>query len=139
VSDERDTDRVSVKTYVPRYQKELWKERADDLGMAQSEFVRTMVQAGARELGLDDGQTDGDALHSDVDAGGTGGNAVSADLESRVVDELRERGVAPWDDLVESLAGDFEERLEATLESLEDAGVARYSPREGGYVLRGER
>lgn len=41
-----DTSRTAVKTYVPAYQKRLWADHADELGMSQSEFVRTMVQAG---------------------------------------------------------------------------------------------
>src|SRR6056297_3280818 len=41
-------DRRSVKTYVPAEQKDRWREHADELGMSQSEFVRTMVQAGRR-------------------------------------------------------------------------------------------
>jgi len=123
-------ERVSVRTYVPRDQKEAWAARADDLDMSQSEFVRTMVQAGVRDLGLD---TDGGATPTpdapDEDGGG---------LESRVVAELREREVAGWDALVDALAGDFEERLEDALASLDDDGIIRYSPREGGYVLRGD-
>ncbi|WP_256391029.1 DUF5805 domain-containing protein [Natronoarchaeum rubrum] len=43
-----DTSRTAVKTYVPAYQKRLWAEHAEELGMSQSEFVRTMVQAGRR-------------------------------------------------------------------------------------------
>lgn len=123
-------ERVSVRTYVPRDQKEAWAARADDLDMSQSEFVRTMVQAGVRDLGLDGGAEtptrDAQAASAAEDGG----------LESRVVAELRERDVAGWDALVDALAGDFEERLEAALASLDDDGVIRYSPREGGYVLR---
>ncbi len=128
VSEDADTERTSVKTYVPRYQKEAWRERADELGMTQSEFVRTMVQAGVRELGLDDEA-------SDTAADSSGDDEEDA-LDARVVAELRERGVADWDALREALAGDFEERLEAALESLSDDGVVKYSPRDGGYVLR---
>ncbi|WP_435095916.1 DUF5805 domain-containing protein [Halarchaeum sp. P4] len=128
MSEDADTERTSVKTYVPRYQKEAWRERADELGMTQSEFVRTMVQAGVRELGLDDEA-------SDTAADSSGDDEEDA-LDARVVAELRERGVADWDALREALAGDFEERLEAALESLSDDGVVKYSPRDGGYVLR---
>jgi hypothetical protein len=45
-------DRTPVTTRVPAYQKEVWEDDADELGMSQSEFVRTMVQAGRHELGL---------------------------------------------------------------------------------------
>jgi hypothetical protein len=46
----RDEKRTAVKTYVPKYQKENWKEHAEELDMTQSEFVRTMVQAGRRDF-----------------------------------------------------------------------------------------
>ncbi|MBP2252082.1 DUF5805 domain-containing protein [Halarchaeum nitratireducens] len=122
-------ERVSVKTYVPRYQKEEWVERAEEMDVSQSEFVRLMVQAGVRELGLDDDDTDDGGGHAD-DAGPS--------LERRVLDELRERDVAGWETLVDALAGDFEERLEGTLDGLTERGVVKYSPRDGGYVLRGD-
>ncbi|QLC34514.1 hypothetical protein EFA46_009965 [Halarchaeum sp. CBA1220] len=131
MSSEDDAERTSVKTYVPRYQKESWKERADELGMTQSEFVRTMVQAGVRDLGLDGAGASGSDGGDDVgeDDGGAG-------LDARVVAELRERGVADWETLLTALTGDFEERLEETLAALDDEGTIRYSPRDGGYVLR---
>ncbi len=40
------TERAVVRTYVPAYQKAHWQDHADELDMSQSEFVRTMVQAG---------------------------------------------------------------------------------------------
>lgn len=40
------SDREQVRTYVPPWQKEEWKEKAEEWNMSQSEFVRTMVQAG---------------------------------------------------------------------------------------------
>ena len=46
-------DRVSVKTSVPEYQKRAWTENADAMDMTQSEFVRTMVQAGRRGFEAD--------------------------------------------------------------------------------------
>jgi len=45
-----DTSRTAVKTYVPAYQKRLWADHAEELGMSQSEFVRTMVQAGRSDF-----------------------------------------------------------------------------------------
>ncbi|GAD51516.1 hypothetical protein MBEHAL_0276 [Halarchaeum acidiphilum MH1-52-1] len=126
-----DADRVSVKTYVPRDQKEVWVERADEMGVSQSEFVRMMVQAGVHDLGLGD---DGD----DETAEGASDDAAESALDERVLAELRERDVAGWETLVDALAGDFEERLEGTLDDLTERGVVKYSPRDGGYVLREE-
>lgn len=122
-------DRVSVKTYVPRYQKETWVERADEMGVSQSEFVRMMVQAGVRDLGLADESTSSPGGSEELEDS-------TSSFDRRVLDELRERDVAGWETLVDALAGDFEERLEETLDDLTERGVVKYSPRDGGYVLR---
>lgn len=52
------TESTVVKTYIPAYQKEIWKEDAEELDMSQSEFVRTMVQAGRDTLGITEEQSD---------------------------------------------------------------------------------
>ena len=50
-ADGEDTSRTQVRTYVPAYQKSEWESHADELDMSQSEFVRTMVQAGRTRFG----------------------------------------------------------------------------------------
>ena len=42
--------RVTINTYVPEYQRDLWKQHAELLDMNLSEFVRAMVQAGRRDF-----------------------------------------------------------------------------------------
>ncbi|WP_224269023.1 DUF5805 domain-containing protein [Haloprofundus salinisoli] len=125
---ERDTSRSSVKTYVPTYQKEQWTDHADELGMSQSEFIRTMVQAGRRDFDLD---ASDETLEAPVDAPNPRGNV----LEDRVHEVLHRRDVMSWDQLVEALSGDFESRLEDALDSLQSANRIRYNGREGGYVV----
>ncbi|KTG11177.1 hypothetical protein AUR64_05155 [Haloprofundus marisrubri] len=125
---EPDTSRSSVKTYVPTYQKQQWADHADELGMTQSEFVRTMVQAGRRGFDL---EGEDEKPEAPVEPSNPGGNA----LEGRVQEVLHRRGVMSWDQLVEALSGDFESRLEETLDSLQSANRIRYNGREGGYVV----
>ncbi|WP_440006444.1 DUF5805 domain-containing protein [Halomicrococcus sp. SG-WS-1] len=117
------TDRAVVKTYVPKYQKSEWKAHADDLDMSQSEFVRTMVQAGRRGFDL------GSAEPSEG-----GSNPGGDGLEDAVLDILADEPLS-WDELVERLAGDFEDRLDDALGDLQDENRVRYSGRHGGYVL----
>jgi len=134
-----DTDdpneRVGVRTYVPAYQREVWREHAAELGMSQSEFVRVMVQAGRSgfELG-DSGSTAPsnpvEGSSPDVTPGGEG-------LEAGVVEMLESEGPLDWDELVEGLAGDFEDRLEDALDDLQSANRVKYSGRAGGYVVDG--
>lgn len=120
---ETDTERTAVKTYVPAYQKSEWREHAEQLGMTQSEFVRTMVQAGRRGLEPEPEQPDS----PDANPGGDG-------LEDRVLDMLVTGEHYSWDELVDGLAGDFEDRLEETLQQLQAENRVQYSGRHGGYT-----
>ena len=121
----RDTSKTSVSTYVPAYQKEAWKRHADDLEMTQSEFVRTMVQAGRKGF-----EPDREEPHSrDATPRGDG-------LETRLL-KLLEDDTYSWGELREALSDDIETRLEDTLEELQAANRIRYSGRDGGYTLVG--
>ncbi|WP_251343769.1 DUF5805 domain-containing protein [Haloplanus halophilus] len=117
-------DAVPVKTYVPPYQKERWEEHADRLGMSQSEFVRTMVQAGRRDFEVPEPPS-----HDD------GGGAGSSGLEPRVREALDAEDGRSWDDLLERVTEDVEDRLEETLQELQEENVVQYSGRAGGYRL----
>jgi hypothetical protein len=130
-----ETDRTVVKTYVPRNQKDEWKDHADQLGMTQSEFVRSMVQAGRR--GFDDAteSLDESGRSSQQTQGGSPGeNPRGSGLEERVLDVLRD-GVHSWDDLVDAVVGELESELDQTLQELQTAGKIRYSGRADGYEL----
>lgn len=123
-----DSDRVAVKTYVPRYQKEVWQDEAAELDMSQSEFVRSMVQAGRR--GFDpESQDAGKRGSADATPGGEG-------LEDRVLDVLETEGPLEWEELVGELIGGFEDELEETLRRLQDGNRVQYSGRRGGYTTR---
>lgn len=127
-----DTETVQVKTRIPKYQKAEWNAAADRLGMSQSEFVRTMVQAGRNGFeGPENGEKTSNPVETHPDHSSPGGGG----LETRVQSTLAEEGVMSWDQLVGELSGDFEDRLEDAIADLEAAGVVRYSPRDGGYVL----
>jgi hypothetical protein len=118
-----ETDRVAVKTYVPRYQKEAWQNQASKLDMSQSEFVRSMVQAGRRDFefeGVEPGS-------GDATPGGEG-------LEERILGILASEGPLKWDELVGELTDGFEDELEETLQSLQAENSVQYSGRDGGYT-----
>ena len=118
-----DEDRAVVKTYVPPDQKAVWREHAEDLDMSQSEYLRTMVQAGRRGFvsAPEEGGSEG------VDPGGDG-------LEDRVLNVVDSTGVVSWDELVAELSGDFEDRLDDAVQSLSERGTIRFDPRREGYV-----
>ena len=132
MSDDADTDRAVVKTFVPTYQKSEWKRHADELDMSQSEFVRTMVQAGRRGFALDsESGTPKNRAEGASDASDPGGDG----LETRLLDLLESGEHLSWDQLVEELAGDFEDRLEETLQRLQNDNRVQYSGRRGGYTV----
>jgi hypothetical protein len=137
-----DTERVTVRTYLPAYQREEWDDHADELGMSRSEFVKTMVQAGRRvfdgeiEVSNDSGETS--TADSEAGAGATAGpdsTAPGGDLESQVLEALASDEYHSWDDLLAAATDDIEDRLEATLQDLQAEGRVRYSGRNGGYTL----
>jgi hypothetical protein len=124
---DRDTSRTAVKAYVPAYQKDRWQEHAEELGMSQSEFVRTMVQAGRSSIELsnrDQGAPDGD----------TSPSADEGALRRRIVAALDGEQLS-WEQLVEELTDGIEDRLETALEALQAENRVMYSGRHGGYVL----
>jgi hypothetical protein len=136
---ESDTERAVVKTYVPAYQKAAWVEHADALDMSQSEFVRTMVQAGRREFAVDpfpeavDPRTASANGSTESSDGGISTPGEDDDpFENRVYALLREETLS-WDDLLEAVTDDVEGRLEDALQSLQADNRVAYSGRNGGY------
>ncbi|KAB1188351.1 MULTISPECIES: DUF5805 domain-containing protein [Haloferax] len=139
-----EADRATVQTYVPAHQKEVWKDHADQLGMSQSEFVRTMVQAGRADFDVPE-RGDETATTPGVDGGETAlqngssnqstEDGINEGFTGRVVEALAADSHLSWDDLVSALTDDIEERLEATLQDLQSSGRVVYSGRHGGYTL----
>lgn len=127
MTDGADTDQKEVRVSVSAYQKAQWREHADELGMNQSEFVRTMTQAGRRGFAVDTDEA-GQAGSEDETPGVDG-------LEDRVFDVLDD-DYCSWDELVESLIKDIEGDLETTLQRLQRENRVQYSGRHGGYTLR---
>ena len=124
-----DTSRKAINTYVPAYQKETWAEHAERLGMSQSEFIRTMVQAGRR------GFKPSVSGSTPEEPGSSGSNPGGNGLEDRVLEALRSEGVLDWDELLAKLTDDVEDRLDSALEELQSDDLVRYAGRDGGYKL----
>jgi hypothetical protein len=131
-----DTERKTVVTYVPAYQKREWGNHADRLGMSQSEFVRTMVQAGRREFGVPaDPTSDGNPGESHEGPPERSGTTGTDDFEDRIREALAAGEYLSWDELLASLTDDIEGRLDDTLQRLQSSNVVKYSGRHGGYTL----
>jgi len=76
--EESETERSTVMTYVPAYQKAEWKEHAAELGMSQAEYVRTMVQSGRKGFEFDSETGDLDALSDPSNPGVAASKHVSS-------------------------------------------------------------
>ncbi|WP_135826167.1 DUF5805 domain-containing protein [Halorussus ruber] len=125
-----DTSRKTVKTFVPAYQKEEWKRHADELDMSQSEFVRTMVQAGRSDFEIESAQLS----QSEPDDDDTE-TAEGTDLEENILSVLSGSEYLSWDELVDELTNNIEDRLEETLQQLQRDNSVEYSGRRGGYTI----
>jgi hypothetical protein len=149
-TDGSGTERVSVSTYVPAYQRATWEAEAESMDVSRSEYVRLMVQAGRRSFDLDG--TDGTGAvpsepqnvgpsekevteHNPDEGHQPGSNPRSDALEERVLDALDPDGYLGWDELVEELTGGLEDRLEETLDDLLTSGRVKHSGRHGGYTV----
>jgi hypothetical protein len=126
-------DRVSVQTYVPAAQREVWRDEADEMDMSQAEYVRSMVQAGRRSSDIGDGESTGagtgeGAGFPDANPGGSG-------LKDRVLDVLETEEVADWEDIRADVTDDIDDRLEEALAELQGEDTIRYSGRRDSYVV----
>lgn len=131
------SERTSVRTYIPAYQKEIWAGHAEELDMSQSEFIRTMVQAG--RSGFEPGASTSSSQEeerSNVEEPASPDTTPGVQgLEDRVLEVLADGEHYDWDDLLAAVTDDIEQRLEETLQELQSAGRVRHSGRHGGYVL----
>ena len=133
-----EDERVAVRTYVPAWQRDRWREAADDRGMSQSEFVRTMVQAGRRgfgSVGTENGSGGSNPVEGHDRDVTPGVEAVERGFEERVYQLVEGEGPVEWGELVEELVGDFEDRLEEALDDLQEENRLKHSGRAGGYVV----
>lgn len=126
---ERETNRVTVRTSVPRYQKDEWETHADEMDMSLSEFVRSMVQAGRRGLAEDSGPERPSGSPSDA------AGQRSIGYREHLLEALADGEYVSWDDLVAETVGDIEADLEAELQSLIAENRVVHSPRKDGYRL----
>ncbi|WP_181686244.1 DUF5805 domain-containing protein [Halorhabdus salina] len=130
MADNTSTSRKSVKTYVPAYQKEVWQDHAAELDMSQSEFVRTMVQAGRRYFSDEDPS---EQSLSESRSEPSSSNQIG--LTEQIRQLLEAHQVLTWEQLVAEVVGDLEEDIEESLDELQEANVVKYSGRDGGYRL----
>ncbi|WP_284009380.1 DUF5805 domain-containing protein [Haloarcula pelagica] len=136
MADEGGGERAAVRTYVPEYQKQHWQDHADELGMSQSEFVRTMVQAGRTGFEpADHAASDNDSTAPREQPGSPDATPGVKGVKNRLQEVLDDGDFHDWDDLLTELTDSIEDQLEDALQELQAEGVVTYSGRHGGYVI----
>lgn len=127
---------VQVQTYVSELQREVWREEAEDLDMSQAEYVRTMIQAGRRSFDLDlDDDSAADVTPTTGEPGRRDATPGGETLKTRVLEIIRDEGVADWDELLAGVTENVEDQLDDVLEELQAEGIVSHSGRHGGYTV----
>ena len=122
MADKRDAETVRSSFSMPDYQREVWNEEAEEMGISFGEYVRMMIQAGRRELGYTEPDSD---------------PSNGPDLESQIIDILEEHdGDATWSELIDGVLGDLEDEIEDTVGELEEEGVVETSLRSNTISLK---
>ncbi|MFW6458106.1 MAG: DUF5805 domain-containing protein [Halodesulfurarchaeum sp.] len=121
---EQTSERVSVTTYIPAYQKDIWAEHAERLEMSQAEFVRTMVQAGRKGFG-----------ESEPENGDSQDATPRGDVQKTVLQAIEAHDGLSFSELLEKLTTDLEAQLDNALLALQEEGAIRHRPREEAYHL----
>jgi hypothetical protein len=125
-------DRVSVQTYVPAGQREVWRQEAAEMDMSQAEYVRSMVQAGRRGFDL---VGSGERTVTAEERSSPDVHPGDSALKDRILEVCRTAEVADWDDVRDGVTDDIHERIDDALSELQAEDVIRYSGRRDGYVV----
>jgi hypothetical protein len=128
-SSDVDTERVGARVYLPRYQKQQWKDEADDNDLSLSEYIRLMVQAGRQSPVFDHDHTTSTDTAADAPAPSSG------EFREQVLRLLDTGEFTSWGDLQQTLTDHVETELDAALTELQEEGRVRYSGRHDGYTL----
>jgi hypothetical protein len=122
-------NRVTINTYVPAYQCDLWKKHAESLDMNLSEFIRIMVQSGRRGFDI---KHQRDIVNSDSKNMHETPGVTS--LKIQILSLFNNANCLSWNDIVQSVTHSIEENIESTLKSLQEENLIQYNGRSGGYV-----
>lgn len=130
-----DNGSAVVTTYLPQRQKAIWQDHAESLDMSQSEFVKTMVQAGRRWFDADESETPGTPISEPDPRGQTTEDTNSDGFEPAVLEALDDNDSLGWEGLLEVVTDDVESELAEAIERLQERNQITHNPREEGYVL----
>lgn len=118
---------VKLNVAVPEHQRDVYDEEAEQMGFAsRAAYVRSMINAGRRDFGLD--------------PQGSGGEDTTLEdfVEQRIVAIIDDADGASRDAVIEEVTGDIEQTVTDCLARLDDAGKIDYDIQQDGLVVRSE-
>lgn len=129
---EKETKRVGV-----RFQKQVLEEienEADERGISRTEYLRRMITAGRRDLGIsDDEQT---SPEHQLEQQTTTRVVPEDTLREQILQHLEEgRGNPKSDDeLLNEVRGEIDDRIREKLADLQEEGLVSYYGGKGYYI-----
>lgn len=126
MQDSKATNKKVVKTQIPAYQKQDWKDHAQELDMTLSEYLRCMVQRGRTAYAMDNLED------ASKDTNPRGNNA-----KDRLLDILQVDTPVRFEQIIESYATNIEIEVEDALIELADEERIHQTPRGGWIKIEG--
>lgn len=111
-----DSKRISM--FASEQMLDQWDKEAEELNMSRSEYIRSMVTAGRRQISQLDPQSDQE----------------KTELREQVLACIPEEEAKDVDDIVNEVVGPMEDKIRSKiLPHLDENGEIRFNPQEGGY------
>jgi len=136
-------DKISAVSYPPESLYETWSEHADSLDLSNSQFIIKMVEAGRRNISMDDASTasirellkERADLEKEIQRQRERIDDLERQLQhstqSEIVSFVAENPGAQTPDIIQHMANSVPSRVAGHLDALEGDAIERH---EDGYV-----
>jgi len=128
----KETKRVGIQ--FPNQVVDKLESEADERGLSRSEYLRRMISAGRRDLGISDGEETASKLESKQQPTT---RVVSEDtLRKQILQHLEEGRDNPKPDekLLSEVRGEIDDRIRDKLADLQEEGLVSYYGGKGYYI-----
>jgi len=129
---EKETKRVGIQ--FPKQVVDKLESEADERGLSRSEYLRRMISAGRRDLGISDDEEAASKLESKQQSTT---RVVSEDtLRKQILKHLEEGRDNPKSDekLLSEVRGEIDDRIRDKLADLQEEGLVSYYGGKGYYI-----
>lgn len=110
---------------VPEEQRDIYDDEAEQMGFdSRSAYIRSMINAGRRDFGLNPKGPSQDSASFD------------ALIEARITSLLQDGDALTKDEVVAELEAELEEIATDVLDQLDDDGTIDYDVQQNGFVMR---